>query len=95
MKSILILLNYIDSENGRWNSIRAKELCELYNIQWVPIIDSYFLLPNTMEEIKQHAEGPCDIPGSSGLREGFVYRSFDGKRSFKNVSRTYLLKHNQ
>lgn len=87
--------NYIDSENGRWNSIRAKELCESYNIQWVPIIDSYFLLPNTMEEIKQHAEGPCDIPGSSGLREGFVYRSFDGKRSFKNVSRTYLLKHNQ
>ena len=46
-------------------------------------------------EMKESADGPCDVPGSSGLREGFVYRSQDGKQSFKNVSRKYLLKHEE
>lgn len=85
--------NFIDSVNGRWNSVKAKELCEQYNIPWVPIIATDYILPDDMETLKLQADGPCDIPGSSGLREGFVYRSQDGKRSFKNVSRQYLLKH--
>lgn len=86
--------NFIDSINGRWNSVKAKELCEQYNIPWVPIISTEYVLPDDMETLKLQADGPCDIPGSSGLREGFVYRSHDGVRSFKNVSRQYLLKHN-
>lgn len=28
------------------------------------------------------------------MREGIVYHSLDGSDSFKNVSREYLLKHN-
>lgn len=84
--------NYIDSRNGRWNSVEAKDLCNKYGIQWVPIIDMNYVLPNTMEELKLQADGQCEVPGSSGLREGYVYRSLDGKRSFKNVSRKYLLK---
>lgn len=84
--------NYIDSKNGRWNSIDAKELCNEYGIQFVPIIDTNYILPDTMEELKLQADGQCEVPGSSGLREGYVYRSLDGKRSFKNVSRQYLLK---
>lgn len=87
--------NYIDSEHGRYDSVEGKRLCESFGIQWVPIIDTEYILPNTMEEMKEHAEGNCDIPGGSGLREGYVYRSLDGKRSFKNVSRKYLLKHNE
>lgn len=85
--------NYIDSHNGRWNSLEAKKLCSQYGIQWVPIVDTYYILPDTMEELKLQADGQCEIPGSSGLREGYVYRSLDGHRSFKNVSRKYLLKH--
>ena len=88
--------NFIDSVNGRWNSVKGKELCEQYGIPWVPILDTNYYLPATMEELKLEADGPCDIPGSKGLREGFVYRGIDNpKLSFKNVSRKYLLKHEE
>lgn len=85
--------NFIDSEKGRWNSIDGKKLVEQYGIEWVPIIDENYILPNNFEEFKKSADGPCDIPGSSGLREGWVYRAKnDPNFSFKNVSREYLLK---
>ncbi len=85
--------NFIDSDNGRWNSIKSKTLCESYGIPWVPIISENYYLPSTMEELKLEADGNCDIPGSSGLREGFVYRGIDDVNfSFKNVSRQYLIK---
>ena len=85
--------NFIDSEKGRWNSIDGKKLVEQYDIEWVPIIDENYILPNNFEEFKKSADGPCDIPGSSGLREGWVYRAKnDPNFSFKNVSREYLLK---
>lgn len=85
--------NFIDSDNGRWNSIKSKTLCESYGIPWVPIISENYYLPSTIEELKLEADGNCDIPGSSGLREGFVYRGIDDVNfSFKNVSRQYLIK---
>lgn len=88
--------NFIDPINGRWNSIKAKELCEQYDIPWVPILDTDYHLPATMEELKLEADGPCDIPGSKGLREGFVYRGSETNTlSFKNVSRKYLLRHEE
>lgn len=84
--------NFIDSSIGRWNSIMAKQLLETYNIPWVPIIDEHYILPDDLEEFKLSADGPCEVPDSKGLREGYVYRSLDGKQSFKNVSREYLIK---
>lgn len=86
--------NLIDSKTGRWNSVDAAELMKNdYNIPWVPIVNKgTYILPDTMEEIKAQAEGPCEAPGASGLREGYVYRSLDGQKSFKNVSTKYLLK---
>lgn len=85
--------NFIDSDKGRWNSIDGKKLVEQYGIEWVPIIDENYILPNNFEEFKKSADGPCDIPKSSGLREGWVYRAKDNPNfSFKNVSREYLLK---
>lgn len=88
--------NFIDSSLGRWGSVQGKELWEnssdTLNREWVPIIDSNYYLPKDLEEFKQTADGPCEVKGSSGLREGYVYRSLDGKMSFKNVSRKYLLK---
>lgn len=86
--------NLIDSKTGRWNSVDAAELMKNdYNIPWVPIVNKgTYILPDTMEEMKAQAEGPCEAPGASGLREGYVYRSLDGQKSFKNVSTKYLLK---
>lgn len=90
----LFVFNFIDSVNGRWNSVEAKNLLAEYGIQFVPIINEHYVLPNDMETLKLQADGNLsdDLKGASGLREGFVYRSLDGQRSFKNVSRKYLAK---
>ena len=86
--------NFITSNIGRWNSIDAANLCSSYGIEWVPIVDDNYILPDSFEEFKLSADGPCEANGASGNREGYVYRNFDDNTlSFKNVSREYLLKH--
>lgn len=84
--------NLIRSDVGRINSIEAKDICAQYDIPWVPIVDEHYILPDDFEEFKLSADGPCEAPGARGMREGYVYRSLDGQKSFKNVSRKYLLK---
>lgn len=83
--------NLIRSDIGRINSIEAAKICEKAGIPWVPIADEAYILPDDMETLKLDADGPCIV--GEGMREGWVYRSLDGKQSFKNVSREYLLKH--
>lgn len=86
--------NFITSDIGRWNSIDAANLCSSYGIEWVPIVNDNYVLPDSFEEFKLSADGPCEAPGASGAREGYVYRNYDDNTlSFKNVSREYLLKH--
>lgn len=83
--------NFIRSDSGRMNSIEAAQICQSAGIPWVPIADSNYVLPDDMETLKLDADGPCIV--GEGMREGWVCRSYDGKQSFKNVSREYLLKH--
>ena len=83
--------NFIRSDTGRMNSIEAAKICNAAGIPWVPIADEAYILPDDMETLKLDADGPCIV--GEGMREGWVYRSLDGQRSFKNVSREYLLKH--
>jgi len=86
--------NFIDPIKGRWGSIEAKKLVSEYKIEWVPIVDENYILPDNFEEFKLSADGPCEAPGASGMREGYVYRNINNPNlSFKNVSRNYLLKH--
>lgn len=75
----------------RLDSVRAKCILEDYNIPFVPIIDTCYYLPKDMETFKLEADGISEI--ANVKREGFVYRSLDGSKSFKNVSREFLLKH--
>lgn len=49
---------------------------------------------NSMEEFKATADGKS-IVNPKVLREGYVYRTLDGKDSFKNVSNKFLLKKGQ
>lgn len=85
--------NFIRSDSGRMNSIEAAQICQSAGIPWVPIADSNYVLPDDMETLKLDADGPCIV--GEGMREGWVCRSYDGKLSFKNVSREYLLKYHQ
>jgi len=70
------------------------EFCNQNNLTHVPIISTEYILPKTMEEMKLEADGYSEI-NPKVKREGFVYRSVDGQKSFKNVSREYLLRHNE
>lgn len=80
-------------DSVRLGTVDMAKFCEQNGLKHVPIIDTEYLLPKTMEEMKLEADGYSEInPKVKG--EGFVYRSVDGQQSFKNVSREYLLKHN-
>lgn len=88
--------NLIDSKIGRWDSVEGRKWCSSFGIPWVPIVDTNCQVESDMEAFKLTADGPCEIPGSTGLREGYVYRKVgDPNFSFKNVSRKYLLKHGE
>jgi len=81
----------VDGE--RKPSLEAREFVNSYNFKHVPILYTIDKISDTMDEIKLCADGDSLI--GSGIREGLVYRSLDGKQSFKNVSIDYLLeKHN-
>lgn len=75
----------------RLSSPEAKDVLSGYVIPFVPIIGIKEGIPTDMETFKLEADGKSTI--SDVLREGFVYRSLDGTKSFKNVSREFLLKH--
>lgn len=80
--------------NGeRLGSLKAKDILDKYDIPFVPIIDENYILPDRedFEEFKESADGMSTI-NKQTRREGFVYRSLDGKQSFKSVSRKFLLK---
>lgn len=83
--------NLIFSDRGRLNSVEAKEILAEYGIPWVPIIDEHFVLPDTVEELLAIATDKSVIDG--GMREGLVFRSQDGARSFKAVSNEFLLRY--
>lgn len=80
-------------EGERQSTLYLEKFCKKYGLKTVPIIDIAYKLPKTMEEIKLEADGFSEL-NPRVKREGFVYRSQDGRQSFKNVSREYLLKHN-
>lgn len=85
--------NFITSTKGRIPSIEGEIILQPYDIKWVPILDTHYKMPTTMEEVKEYATAQS-IVNPTVLREGVVLRDPTNDLSFKNVSREYLLKHN-
>lgn len=82
--------NLITSDKGRFNTLKMRELLEdYYHIPCVPIVDSKFILPDTVEELLEYATDVSQVDGD--MREGIVFRSEDGSKSFKAVSNEFLL----
>lgn len=75
---------------GRVDSIRAKSICENHGFKFVPIVEDHVILPDTVDEVLAYADGQSQLADT--LREGIVFRSRDGKQSFKAVSNKFLLK---
>lgn len=89
----LYVFNFITSKSGRLPTLEGKEIIESWGMKWVPVL-GVTKLPDNMEDMKLLAEGKS-LVNPNVAREGSVYRSLDGQDSFKNVSRAYLLKHEQ
>lgn len=89
----LYCYNFVDSKNGRYDSRVGKEIIGKWGMKWVPLFD-VTKLPDNMDDMKKLSHGNS-VVNPKVLREGIVYRSLDGKKSFKNVDPIYLEKHNQ
>lgn len=90
----LYLFNFVRSDIGRVDSRVGKEIVEGWGMKWVPILNTNFILPDTLEEFKAMATAKS-VVNPTVMREGIVLRNSKTDLSFKNVSNEYLLKHNQ
>lgn len=88
----LYVFNVITPE-GRLDSEQAKAWCESNGLKFVPIIDTNYTLPDSVKEVLAFAHGESKLHPT--LREGIVFRSKDGKQSFKAVDPLFLLKHDE
>lgn len=93
----LMCFNLI-TPRGRLDSILGKKAAEEVGLKWVPIIDpevpqSYFE-GKTVDEILAGANGPSVLRKET-RREGIVYRSADGRFSFKAVSPEFQVKYDE
>lgn len=85
--------NFIDGRVGRVDSVTGRDIVAAWNIKWVPILDTNYMMPSSMEEFKEFATAKS-VVNPNVLREGIVLRDPTNDFSFKSVSREYLLKHN-
>lgn len=81
-------------DGRKLDSVVGKHIVSEFGIKWVPILQTDFICPDTMEEMKKLSNAKS-VLNPSVLREGCVYRNAENTRSFKNVDPIYLLKHNQ
>lgn len=90
----LYIFNLINSKWGRFGSIEAHETLTSYGLKFVPIVNhSIDIKGMSVEDLLKYATGKSALV--DGLREGIVFRSHDGKASFKAVSPEFLIKYNE
>ena len=75
----------------RLNPIEMTDTLFDMGIPCVPIVSEKFIIPETCDELLKMAEGESVIDG--GMREGLVFRSYNGEESFKAVSNPFLLQY--
>ena len=79
--------------SGRLDSLTAQQVCEYCGMKFVPIISEKMHLPRTVDEALKFAHGTSKL--ADVLREGIVFRSLDGKQSFKAVDPLFLIQHDE
>ena len=63
----------------------------LEELEWVPLINTNYILPDTLDELMEFSTGKSMLADT--LREGYVFRRTQDNLSFKCVSNEFLLKH--
>ena len=86
-----LIYGYKDGHTERFNPSAMTSILKNYNVPCVPIVDELFVMPDTVEELLEIATDKSKVDG--GMREGLVFRSADGTKSFKAVSNEFLMKY--
>ena len=89
----LAVFNLIYSSKGRVGTMEMIDTLSHYNVPCVPVVEEQMKINQfeNVDTILNYAEGNSQIDGKP--REGIVFRSIDGTKSFKAVSNTFLLKY--
>jgi len=86
--------NLIFSSCGRVGTMDMIQTLNEYNIPCVPVVEKNIIFTDkfaTVEDMLLWAEGNSQVDGLP--REGIVFRTVDGQKSFKAVSNSFLLKY--
>ena len=84
--------NLLYSDTGRVGTLEMRDTLEMVGIPIVPIISEGMTLPATIDELRAFVHSaPSAIDGK--IKEGIVFRSLDGKDSFKCVDPEFLTKY--
>ena len=86
-----VIVGFADGAVKRLNPVEMTEVLSQFGVPCVPIVDEHFVLPDTVYELLDIATDASAVDG--GMREGLVFRSADGVRSFKAVSNEFLIKY--
>ena len=85
-----IIFGYKDGTIKRLNPVEGANFIKEYEVPYVPILGK-MTLPDDREQMQDIAKGKSMIDGKE--REGIVFRSEDGTKSFKAVDNEFLLKY--
>ena len=88
-----LIFGYEDGTVVRANPFEMIRVLQFVGIPYVPIDSRKYVLPKTVPEILEMVTGASIIDGE--MREGLVFRSEDGVKSFKAVSNEYLEKYHE
>ena len=86
-----LIVGFAGEQPKRYNPEEMTLILDEYGIPCVPIISDNFVLPDTVDELLAIATDASAVDGKE--REGIVFRSPDGVRSFKAVSNEFLIKY--
>jgi len=85
--------NVFDIDSQEYQSLaHLGRALGIMGLKMVPIVDEFFVLPDTIEELLKYSEDKS-VLNTKFDREGVVIRSNDRTISFKVISNTFLLKH--
>ena len=90
----LAVFNFITSKEGRWNTERMINYLDTFEIPCVPLLDNNYILPDTIEELREYVHSEKSKI-SNKIKEGIVFRDYEGVRSFKCVDPNYLVKYHE
>ena len=86
--------NLLYSDCGRVGTLEMRDILEPLGVPVVPIISEGMTLPATIDELREFVHSaPSAI--DSGMKEGIVFRTKDGKDSFKCVDPAFLVAFHQ